>query len=330
MASPMNASFKWHAVSNITCRKYFSAILITISAISFSNSCCFSQRNILPCQSEPAFIKKLGFDPLWSALSSSEKQKTGIVLVELLKENNQTAPTLQSKKGRIYQDSSWSSAGYLSTITFDAQGNIYSIPAPLISMIFNKPKDQNIIYRIDAFSGKMSAWLPLPFCLPATAHNPYGLLGLTYDCISHNVFAASIGGSSKYEEKGIIFHIETKTKKILDTLKGIDAMGLAVNFDEKGIRRLYFGKTRTGEILSVPIADNGKFLRNKMRSEFSLEGLGIRGDDKPRKIKFTNGLMEVSGIEFNYNLQAASEKPETVYFLKWNHETNQWVLVNVN
>ena len=329
MSRSMSASFKGRTIINLICCKYCS-IIISFGAIAFTHTVCFSQRNILPCQSQPYFIKKLGFDPLWSAFSSSEKQKTGIVLVELLKENNQTSPTLQSKKGRIYQDPSWSSAGYLSTISFDAQGNIYSIPAPLISMIYNKPKDQNIIYRIDAFSGIMSAWLQLPFCYPATTHNPYGLLGLTYDCSSHHLFAASIGGSSKYDEKGIIFDIETKTKKILDTLKGIDAMGLAVNFDESGNRRLYFGKLRTGEIFSVPISDNGKFIRSKIRTEFSLEGLGIRGDDKPRKIKFTNGLMEVSGIEFNYNLQAASEKPETIYFLKWNTETKQWVLVNLN
>ena len=123
--------------------------------------------------------------------------------------------------------------------------------------------------------------------------------------------------------------IDAGTRKLKDSLVGMDVIGMTLYFDAIGNKRLLFGKARTGEIWSVMIDKNARFLKKTLQLELSLEGLGPRGDDKARKIRFTNGILSINGIAFNYNLQASSEKPETVYDFKWNQSTKKWELVNL-
>ncbi|HQS56073.1 MAG: hypothetical protein B7Y15_11695 [Bacteroidetes bacterium 24-39-8] len=287
------------------------------------------QQEIKPCQKEPAFIAHYGIDPLWSALSTSEKHKMGLVLVELIKTGTEAKPSPNSFRGRIFQDSSWKKAGWLSGICLDAAGNVYTIPAPLVSVLDNPPQNQNSIFRVDAQSGIMQKWLQLPLKKYESGNSPFGLMGISFDCTSGTLFAASIAGSKRFQEKGIIYAIEAVNKKLKDSLVGIDAIGLTLYFDPVGKKRLLFGKARTGEIWSVMVDKNARFLKKSLQKELSLEGLGPRGDDKARKIRFTNGILSINGIAFNYNLQASSEKPETVYDFKWNQVTKKWELVNL-
>ncbi len=289
----------------------------------------YAQKEIMPCQKEPDFIKTLGFDPLWTALSTSDKRSLGIILVEFEKKENQKSPTPQNSIKSIYQHDSWKSAGYLSTITFDINGNAYTIPTPLISVFYNPKEKLNTIYQINGYTGILTEWLSLPYYKSASS-NPYGLLGISYDCISNLMFASTVLGSKRKSENGIIYIINVANKKIVDSLLHKDAIGLTIALDEKGNKRLYYGSARTGDIISVPINANGKFNKKMQRNELSLKGYGPRGDDKPRKIKFANSTMLVNGISFNYNLQASSEKPETLYTFKWNSANKKWELLDMN
>lgn len=288
-----------------------------------------AQREIKPCQKEPAFIQQYGIDPLWSALSTSEKHRMGLVLVELIKTGSESKPSANTFRGRIFQDSSWKKGGWLSGISLDATGNVYTIPAPLVSVLDNPPQNQNSIFRVDAQTGIMEKWLQLPVKKYESGNSPYGLMGISFDCTSGTLFASSIAGSKRFQEKGIIYSIEAISKKLKDSLVGIDAIGLTVYFDPSGKKRLLFGKARTGEIWSVIIDKNARFIKNSLQKELNLEGLGPRGDDKARKIRFSNGLLSINGIAFNYNLQASSEKPETLYDFKWNIAAKKWQLVNL-
>jgi hypothetical protein len=288
-----------------------------------------AQQEIKPCQKEPAFISKFGIDPLWSALSTSEKHRMGLVLVELIKTGTEAKPSSNSFRGRIFQDSSWKKAGWLSGISLDAAGNVYTIPAPLVSVLDNPPQNQNSIFRVDAQTGIMQKWLQLPVKKYESGNSPFGLMGIGFDCTSGTLFAATIAGSKRFQEKGIIYSIEAISKKLKDSLVGIDAIGLTIYFDPAGKKRLLFGKARTGEIWSVMMDKNAHFIKTSLQKELSLEGLGPRGDDKARKIRFSNGLLSINGIAFNYNLQASSEKPETVYDFKWNQSSKKWQLVNL-
>ncbi len=287
-----------------------------------------AQQEIKPCQTEPPFIKTLGFDPLWTGLSTAEKNLMGIVLVEFEKSPSQNAPTSASIRKSYYQHPSWRSAGFLSTISFDFHGNAYAIPAPLISMFYNPENKLNTIYQIDANTGIMNEWLNLPFYKKPSMLNPYGLLGITYDCTADILAVSSVAGSNRHHQYGVITLIQASAKKIIDTLNGVDAMGLAIALDEKNQKRLYFAKTRNGSVNSVVITPLGKFLRKTERQELLLDGYGPRGDDKARKIKFIGNQMQINGIAFNYNLQAQREKPETIYTFNYNAKTKKWILVN--
>ncbi len=289
----------------------------------------YAQKEIRACQKKPDFIRTLGFNPLWTALSTNEKRSIGIVLIEFEKKENQSTPTPQNPRKSIYQHESWKSAGYLSTITFDIAGNVYTIPTPLISMLYNPVKKLNTIYQINGYTGILAEWMNLPYS-PSASTNPYGLLGIAYDCTSNTMVASTVSGSDRYNEKGIIYLINVATKKIIDTLKNKDAIALIVALDENGNKRLYYGAAKTGNIISVPINADGKLNKKMQRNELTLNGYGPRGDDKARKIKFANSTMLVNGISFNYNLQASSEKPETLYTFKWNDNIKKWELLDTN
>ncbi len=307
---------------------YQKLLFILLFVGTFLGSFCqYTQREIKPCQQEPAFIRTLGFDPLWTGLSTSEKNAIGISLVVFEKKSGETSPNPQTPKQEVYQHPSWKEAGYLSTITLDRQGNIYAIPAPLISMFYNKTEKLNTVYQIDAKTGEMSEWKSLPFYGKPGYTNPFGLLGITYDCLQQTMAVGSVAGSDRYNERGVIYLLDVRSKKITDTLRNTDVMGLAFALDEKGNKRLYFGKTRTGEIYSVQVNSAGKWIRKSKRKELTLEGYGPRGDDKARKIKFSGNQMVISGTAFNYNLQASSEKPETVYTFIWLPKEQKWGLI---
>lgn len=287
-----------------------------------------AQTAIKPCQKEPDFIKTLGFDPLWTALSTSEKKYTGIALIEFEKLEGQKSPSPTNPKKSLYQAPSWKSFGYLSSIAFDINGNAYTIPTPLISMLYNPIDKLNTIYRLDQYTGVLSEWLNLPVNSKASSQNPFGLLGITYDCTANILIASTVAGSDRYQEKGIIFLINPNTQKIIDSFSKKDAIGLNVAFDENKQKRLYIGSARNGNIISIPINAQGQLVKSKLRKELSLEGFGPRGDDKARKIKMVDGALIISGVAFNYNLQASSEKPETQYTFKWNTASKNWDLID--
>jgi hypothetical protein len=287
-----------------------------------------AQTAIKPCQKEPDFIKTLGYDPLWTALSTSEKKLVGIALIEFDQVEGLKAPTPTTPKKSIYQADSWKSFGYLSSIAFDINGNAYTIPTPLISMLYNPSEKLNTIYQLNAYTGVLAEWFNLPYAAKINTNNPYGLLGITYDCTANLLIASTVAGSDRYQQKGILYLIDVSTKKIIDTLNKKDAIAVAVAFDENKQKRLYFGSARNGDIFSIPINNQGKLIKSKSRKELSLEGFGPRGDDKARKIKMIDGALIINGVAFNYNLQASSEKPETVYTFKWNQQNKKWDLVD--
>ena len=195
-------------------------------------------------------------------------------------------------------------------------------------MLYNPFQKLNTIYQLNAYTGVLDEWLNLPFKVKKNTNNPFGLLGITYDCTANILIASSVLGSDRKQQNGVLYLIDVTSKKIIDTLNQKDAIAVAVAFDEYKQKRLYFGSARNGDILSIPINNQGKLIKSKMRKELSLEGFGPRGDDKARKIKMGDGFLTINGTAFNYNLQASSEKPETIYTFKWNQQSKIWDIVD--
>ncbi len=273
------------------------------------------------CKAQPTFIKQIGFNPLQSALSTSEKRMMGLVLLQF----NQKGDTSNGGK-KIYQHPSWKSAGWLGAIQLDPQGNCFVAPVPVINLIDNPPAKQNIIYKVDALSGEMKPFVELPLPDSISSTNPYGILGFSYLCQTNTLFVSTVLGSTRQIEKGVIYAIDANDGKILDKIINTDAMGLGISYISEQ-RRLYFGSTRASEVYSININNKGKF-EGKPSLEFSIANIGPRGDDKVRRIKFDKaGNMQLAAVEFNYNLTAPTEKQESIYTFSWDDEQKKWLFL---
>ncbi len=301
--------------SKIIIVSVFGLLLIGAAAIYFYKNIA-ARRTFKPvgavagCQQIPPFVRGLGFGGQ-AALSTSDRFLQGLILVE---------------GERKYQHPSWQSAGSLAPLQRDAAGNVYAAPAPWIDTLENKPDAQNKIYKIDGNTQEMKEFVELPRRKNSTAENPFGVLGLTFDCDTNSLYAATVAGSTRTEINGAIYQIDVKSGAIISSKTGIDAIGLGVFNSAKG-KRLYYGTARNSEIWSFDLNDDGG-LAGDSRREISFENLGTRGDDKARRINFgqnaQNSEMTVFGIEFGFNLIAPTEKQETVYRYRYDAAKDVW------
>ena len=279
-----------------------------------------AQIGITQCQQQPQFIPGTGLDPGRAAFSTSEKRTEGLVLVQFPKDPADTAGR------KVWQHPSWKQFGYMGPITTDDNGNVYTAPIPVINVLDNQPEKQNIIYKVDSKTGVMKALANIPGAVKQTTENPFGLLGLYFDCHGLKLYASTVAGSARTITNGVIYALDPTDGKITDKLTETDALGLCVG-GITGQKRLYFGSSRTSDVYSVELTKSGQFT-GAAKKEFTLDMLGPRGDDKARRIRFDkNGEMMIYGVEFNYNLTAPSEKQETVYRFRYDEEEKKWGFV---
>jgi len=264
------------------------------------------------CSGRPVYIDKSSINPKYAALSTSEKKIKGLALIDVTTH-------------QYWQHPSWSKYGTLGPIATDKYGNSYIAPVPVINILSNIPDEQNTLYRVDGVSGEMKTFLTLPMTNKSTEENPYGLIGLHYDCHAEVLFASSIMGSEMNTENGTIYIVNVEEPSIIDQLDHIDALGMAVS-GTTGEKRLYFGSCRQSDIYSIEIGKNSHFI-GKPQLEFSLDMLGPRGDDKARKIIFkSDGEMIIKGIAFDYNLTAPTEKLESEYSFIYDRALKKWLI----
>jgi hypothetical protein len=270
------------------------------------------------CKRNPPFIQTMGFDGKSSFFSTSDIRTMGLLLLQSDQPGNPNATITKS-----FQHPSWKKGGWLAPILIDEGGNIYTAPAPFISMLDNPIANNNTIYKVDARSGVMEEFMRLPFADSINAQNPFGIIGMVYLCETGTLYVSSVAGSRLHEEKGHIYAIDVKNKKIIDQLDHTDAMGMGISY-VTGKRQLFFGTGRNSDVQSITLNTQGKF-SGKPLTAFSLQNLGPRGDDKVRRIRSDqSGNLTVSGIEFNFNLIAPREKQETAYEFIYDEEGKKW------
>jgi len=67
-----------------------------------------------------------------------------------------------------------------------------------------------------------------------------------------------------------------------------------------------------------------------LKEEFSISGLGPRGDDKIRKIRFTSdGKMQLNTILFYFNLTAPSEDQQSKMMFTFDIKSKSWKLSSI-
>lgn len=273
------------------------------------------------CKGVPKYIRLTGFEPR-KPFAFTIGERGGAVGLSLIQ-----FKTEESQEKRFAYPS-WSSAGNLGAVITDKQGNNYVIPRPFINTLRNEPKKQNIIYRVDTYTGLMSPFFELPAENQNEATNPFGLLGITQDCESGNLFASTVFGSTVTDEKGVIYSLDVEKKEIIDKFSGYDAMGMAVVYLQ-GEKHLIFGHARSGDVYKLKLSDSGKFDGDPEKI-LTITSLGERGDDKPRKIRFApQGEISISGSSFNYNLASVPDRRENIYVFRFDEARKAWILVNM-
>jgi hypothetical protein len=277
----------------------------------------FGPGGVTFCQAVSNFALEMGYDE--SAIMSTNETLKGLFIYDRPAEAD--APLTN-----VYQHPSWDDAGYLGTPVNDGFGNIYVAPAPRVNLYDNPPDQQNTIFKVDTDTGVMAEYIKLPAAAPPSAENPFGVVGLAYDCDTESLYAASIAGSDRDTEIGVIYHIDLKTGEIRSQLNNIDGFGLGV-FNRALGKRLYFGLARTSEVWSVALDDEGR-IKGRPRIEFSMVGWGPDGDDKARRIVFRKlDEMILRGSQFNFNLIAGSERRQTDYLIRYDPVQDLWFLV---
>lgn len=266
------------------------------------------------CRRQPVFTSQLGLSSR-AVVGTSVRGVVGLAIVD-------------PATGQMYRDPSWGDAGYLGAYVLDGQGNIWTAPAPLTSLEQNPPEAQNKIYKVDTNTGVMTEYIDLPKALPPSTFNPFGVVGLGYDCETNSLYAGSLAGSTPTEEVGRIFRIDLNTGQVADQIDGVDAMGVAVAITPDG-KRLFYGLGRSSEVRSVALDEQGNFVGDS-RPEFALAMLPGGHNERAQRITFNDkGEMRVKGINFTYSLQVSGQTVPTIYQLRYDTQNHAWEVFDI-
>jgi hypothetical protein len=299
-------------------KKYFFVCITILAFTSCKEKEVTFSANV--CKKNPAFIQSMGFNPAYSFFSTSDERTMGLVLQQSNQPGNPNAKIIKSS-----QHPSWRQAGWLAPILIDQNGNIFTAPAPFISVLDNPLNNQNTIYKVDARTGLMDLFMKLPLTDSTTEQNPFGIIGMVLLCEANILYVSTLSGSDRIHERGVIYAVSLETKKIIDKLTATDAMGMGISYIT-GKRTLFFGTGRSSDVFSISLTAGGKFSGTPQKL-MSLSGLGPRGDDKIRRIRTDQtGNLIIYGMEFNYNLIPQREKKETLYFFYYDMESKTWLL----
>ncbi len=263
------------------------------------------------CKREPLFPANYGLQsPL--LIDLSQRQGIGLFILEA------------RQGGRSLHLPQWDFMGPLGPYALDEQGNIYLAPVPHVSLPPEALRHQNRIYRIDGQTGEASLFVELPAADLPSSRNPFGVMGLAYDCDSQTLYASSVAGSTPGEEKGRIYQIDVQSKELLDSLQDMDVLGLGI-FNHRRGKRLYLGLARKPEVYVIELSDKGRF-SGEPGFAFSLQQLSGGQYEQAHRIRFTRKPeMEIKAIEFNYTLMAASDPLRNIYLFDYNNKTDDWI-----
>lgn len=267
------------------------------------------------CQAMPAFISKTGIGAQ-VAIDTQQRGYTGLRLLNV-------------QSGQAWQHPSWDDAGHVGAFARDKSGNIYVAPTPEVSLAENPPALQNRIYKIDAQTGEMALWLELPAVALPSLSNPFGVMGLFYDCDTDSLYASSLAGSTPKQANGRIYRIAVAEKQVVSQLEQTDVIGVGV-FNGVNHKRLYFGSARSSDVFSVALDVKGDFTAD-VRPEFALATLPDGNTTSVRKFEFAERqgqfVMQAKELEFGFRLLAENNLRKRVYRFSYQPVQDSWQFV---
>jgi len=214
---------------------------------------------------------------------------------------------------QVLHPKAWENFEHFSTYALDKKGNVFLAPMPFISI---KPTTFNLqknIYKLDSLTGKISIFIHFDEVLPS-ASNPYGIISLVYDCDDDTLWVSAIDESNYREEKGVIYHIDIKSKKILQKIEGTDALTLRLLKSKNG-KFLLAGSAKKNALYAFKI-EQQEIVQNSKIKLLELPS----ANERIRKIKIRKeNILELQTIPFSYTLVAeTSDKNERrEYRVEW-------------
>jgi hypothetical protein len=257
------------------------------------------------CARPPAFLRRLHI-PQPVIIDLSQKRFKGVAFLY--------------GKGfnKVLHPKQWEQYEHFSTYALDERGNIYLAPTPFISIHPTTFNLQKKVFKLDTNTGKVSIWMDMDDVHP-DEHNPYGINALAYDCDDKSLWVSAIDESDYKSQKGVIYHIDPNSKRILQKVSGFDALTLAVLHTAKG-KYLLAGSARDNGLYAFEIKQ-GKL------SETPVKLLEIPDPNEHiRKIKIKGpNHLELQTIPFTYSMIArTAKKDRTHYDAFWHPDTKLW------
>ncbi|MEA1952770.1 MAG: hypothetical protein U9O24_00070 [Campylobacterota bacterium] len=258
-----------------------------------------------PCVKLPDFLKRMKIkQPV--VIDLSQKKYKGIALYH------------GKKLQKVLHPKMWEKYGHFGTYALDKQGNIFLAPTPYISIKEETFNLQRNIYKLNSKSGKLDIFMHFDDVHPS-AYNPYGITSLVYDCDDHTLWVSAIDETSYEKQRGVIYHIDIKTKTILQKIEGLDALTLSLVSGKEG-KHLLVGASRESALYAYKIVNNRVIA--KPEKLFTL----VNANEYIRKIKIkSKNRLELQTVPFMYSLVVQTAKKDRRYYrLIWNEEKVKW------
>jgi hypothetical protein len=214
----------------------------------------------------------------------------------------------------------WEKFGYFGTYTTDKRGDLYLAPTPFITIEEGTFEAQKWIYKLDGKSGELMRWLKLDDVLPS-GNNPYGIVSLDYDCDDDTLWVSSIDQSSYEKQRGKIYKIDIKSKKIIKKYGGHDFFTIKILKTSKG-KYLLAGSAVESALYAWEMKNN---LLNKEPSKL------LELPDSTLKIRkihvSSKNRLKLEAIPFSYSLVVeSSKKYRTHYIAIWDSFNQEWII----
>ena len=287
---------------------YVKSLKETTKNNELDNIGSFNRQHV--CGKQPNFLKKLHIiSPI--AIDLSQQRYKGLAFLH----GRGLSKSLHLK--------TWEQFDHFSSYVLTPNGDMFLTPMPYISIKEHTFEFQSNIYRLDSNSGKVEIWLQLED-VHAGLNNPYGVISLAYDCEDHTLWVSALDETNYDDNRGVIYHIDIQSKKVLQRVDGVDALSLKLIKSEKG-KFLLAGMTRENSLVAYAIVKQKLILK-----ELKLFNFG-RSNERIRKISIVHkNQLQLKTIPFSYSLvaQTGLESIRKTYLINWN-KSSQLFYMNI-
>jgi hypothetical protein len=220
-------------------------------------------------------------------------------------------------ENKVYHPKGWERFEYLGDYVVDKKGNLYLVPMPFISITKKTFDFLKNLYKVDTDTGKLSSFMHFDDVHPSST-NPFGLNAIAYDCNDSTLWVSALDESDYQTQRGVIYHIDPKNKKILSKFEGWDALALTLAYTDKG-KFLFMGSAKDSGFYAAKIE------KDSISKPIKLFEIPNPEEHIQKIIIHENNELEIKTIPFTYTLIAeSSNKDGNYYKAAYDKNSKKW------